>query len=144
MRDLHLILFIFIFICFLSGIRCQVPGFGNLNSIGKSPYPPSSFFPEQIWGVHGGNNNRWPNGIVPYIFDHNSSDPADNLTISKIVYFNFYTGHKIKITCVFYIEAPALAVEQIDRLQFFMNNTCIKFVPRTNETDYIAFRFSNQ
>jgi len=39
------------------------------------------------------------------------------------------------------IIAPALAAQQITLLQGFMNSTCVKFVPRTNETDYITIRF---
>ena len=84
MRNQNLILFLVSFIGFFPGFLFQVPGYGDLNSIGKSPYPPSSFYPDETWGVNNANENRWPNGIVPYIFDYNSSDPSDNITLSNI------------------------------------------------------------
>jgi len=39
------------------------------------------------------------------------------------------------------IIAPALAAKHITLLQGFMNSTCVKFVPRTKETDYITIGF---
>ena len=85
MKDLHLILFLFSIFGFFPGFHFQVPGFGDLNSIGQSPYPPSTFYPDEIWGVYSAEDNRWPDGIVPYIFDHESSDPSDNITLSNVV-----------------------------------------------------------
>lgn len=79
--------FVILFGCFagfLPAFDFQVPGYGNLNSIGKTPYPPSSFYPTEVLGVNGGYDSRWPNGIIPYTFNYESSDPANNITLSKL------------------------------------------------------------
>jgi len=40
------------------------------------------------------------------------------------------------------VIAPALAAQQNASFQGIMNSTCVKFVPRTKETDYITIGFS--
>ena len=75
------------FILYVQSTLFQGPGFGIQYSIGKNPYPPSSFFPDETWGINNGRDNRWPNGIIPYTFDYTRSDPADNITLSKLHFF---------------------------------------------------------
>lgn len=97
MRKSNLIASLFCLGSFLSAFLCQVPGFGNLNSIGETPYPPSSFFPDKIWGVNNAMDIRWPNGVIPYTFDYTSSNPADNITLS-IINMLLYIRFKNQIT----------------------------------------------
>lgn len=79
---------LFYFLCCLAELlptlHCQVPGFGEKNSIGKTPFPPSSFYPDETWGVNNANDNRWPNRIIPYNFDYTACDLADNITLSRL------------------------------------------------------------
>ncbi len=74
--------FLFCVTSFFPGIHLQVPGFGDQKSIGVSPFPPSSFFPDEVWGVNNGRDNRWPNGIIPYTFSYTKSD--DGILMSKL------------------------------------------------------------
>ena len=83
MRTNNLLLLICCIGCLLPAVLCQVPGFGDLNSIGQTHYPPSSFYPDETWGVNNAYDKRWPNGIIPYTFDHTTSNPADNITLSR-------------------------------------------------------------
>lgn len=130
---------------FLPAFHFQVPGFGVLNSIGQTPYPPSSFFPDELWGVNSGFSNKWPNGIIPYTFDFTSSNPDDRITLSisynKLYFKVFPLLQHLILSFVCYI-APELAAVQTSLLQGLMNVTCLQFVPRTDETDYITYRFS--
>ena len=82
MRDPINLVVLICCIGFLPNFLCQVPGFGTQNSIGQTLYPPSSFYPDELWGVNNAYDNRWPNGIIPYTFDYTSSNPADNITLS--------------------------------------------------------------
>jgi len=56
----------------ISGGSPQIVGWGIQNSIGISPFPPSSFFPNSTKGVNDGRDFTWPNGIIPYDFDNST------------------------------------------------------------------------
>ena len=77
---------------FLPGYLSQVPGWGNLNIIGKLRYIQSSFYMNQRrnekHGENWGVDNRWPNGIIPYNFDETGVDPNGN-RFGKLTIFHF-------------------------------------------------------
>lgn len=82
MEAFNLLFFLSCFAGFLPTLDSQVPGFGDKNSIGPTPFPPASFYPAETWGVNSADDDRWPNGIIPYNFDYTASDPSDNITLS--------------------------------------------------------------
>ncbi len=101
MRAVHqnLKVLLFCISCFLPDFHFQVPGFGTENSIGQTPYPPSSFYPTETWGVNNAYDNRWPNGIIPYTFDYTSSNPADNITLSMNILQLTFPCSKVTFSC---------------------------------------------
>ncbi len=75
-----------IYFCFLvpTCVPQEVIPWGIRNSVGKSPFDPPYYMLENYtWGVNEGDDYNWPNGIVPYEFDNDTSQAGGNKTLCK-------------------------------------------------------------
>lgn len=87
-----------------------------------------------IPGVEGRNglvkaSSRWPNGIVPYTFSG----------LGKILE-RFLSYQHQKFSLLSGASDQAIIRRAIDE---YHSKTCIRFVPRSNERDFISFESSN-
>lgn len=102
--------------------------------------PSDPFAPQNA--VVRNTRSLWPGGVVPYILD--SSLNSEFLASATVPIITIVVAVVVvKLIILYYLLADRARSAIQSAISAYTQQTCIRFVPRTNERDYARFFAGN-